>query len=222
MARLWSAVVLGLAWVAWPVGWAHAEKPADAGRPTMSLVVLGDSLAAGYGVDPAEAFPAVLQQWIREAGYPFEVVPAAVSGDTTAGGLRRLGWILRRPMDVLLLELGGNDGLRGLSPSMTRSNLLAIVRQARERHPGLRVVLAGMQMPPNMGEAYLEEFRRVYPGVAEETGASLIPHLLEGVGGQPEFNLPDLIHPTPEGHRRVASNCWVVLRPVLEAAVRGR
>lgn len=103
---------------------------------------------------------------------------------------------------------------------MTRSNLLTIVRLAREKHPDVRVVIAGMEMPPNMGDEYVREFRKVYPEVARETGAVLIPHLLEGVGGRPEYNLPDLIHPTPEGHRRVATNCWVVLKPVLEAGVR--
>ncbi|MCC6234052.1 MAG: arylesterase [Verrucomicrobiales bacterium] len=180
------------------------------------VVILGDSLTAGYGVDPGQAFPARLQSWIREAGFPHEVVNAGVSGDTTAGGLRRLNWILRRPAEVLLIELGGNDGLRGLAPDSTRSNLVSIIGAARAKYPGVRVVLAGMQMPPNMGETYRAAYEGVFPSVAREQNAVLIPHLLEGVGGRPELNLPDLIHPTPEGHAVVASNVWKVLKPVLE------
>lgn len=198
-----------------------AGAPGRAAEPEESrprLLILGDSLAAGYGVDPAEAFPGRIEAWIREAGLPYEVVNAGVSGDTTAGGLRRLGWLLRRPVSVLLIELGGNDGLRGLSPAATRSNLVAIIRQTREKYPAVRVVLAGMQMPPNMGAEYQEEFRSVFPAVAEQQGATLVPHLLEGVGGRPEMNLPDLIHPTPAGHAVVATNVWGVLKPVLEAA----
>jgi acyl-CoA thioesterase-1 len=181
------------------------------------MVVLGDSLAAGYGVEAEEAYPARLQRAVEAAGLGYRVVNAGVSGDTTAGGLRRLNWVLRQPVDVLLVALGGNDGLRGLSPAMTRSNLVALVTAARLRQPGMTVVLAGMQMPPNMGEDYVAAFREVYPRVAEETGAVLVPHLLEGVGGRPEFNLPDMIHPNVEGHALVASNVWVVLRPVLES-----
>lgn len=186
------------------------------------LLVLGDSLAAGYGVDPSEAFPALLQRRVDEAGWPFEVVNAGVSGDTTAGGLRRLNWLLRRPVDVLLIELGGNDGLRGIPPEATRSNLVAIIDRARERQAGVRVVLAGMQMPPNMGEDYGRKFREIFPSVAAEKEVVLVPHLLEGVGGRPDLNLPDLIHPTALGHGWVASNVWSVLKPVLAEAAAVR
>jgi acyl-CoA thioesterase-1 len=192
---------------------ASERAPSPAARKV--AVVLGDSLAAGYGVDPAEAFPALLQRKVEAAGLPFTVVNAGVSGDTTAGGLRRLDWILRRPVDVLVLELGGNDGLRGLPLEATRSNLVSMIQRARDTHPGVRVVLAGMQMPPNLGESYASEFRSIFPEVAREQKTALIPFLLEGVGGVPEMNLPDLIHPTPLGHEVIASNVWVVLEPVM-------
>lgn len=192
-------------------------RAADAPAP-VRLLVLGDSLAAGFGVDPEEAYPAQLEQMARAAGLPVTVVNGGVSGDTTAGGLRRLNWLLRQPPDVLLVALGGNDGLRGLPPGATRSNLLAIVAAARARAPGLRVVLAGMQMPPNLGDDYTREFRELFPTVAREAGVALVPHLLEGVGGRPEMNLPDGIHPTPAGHAVIASNVWPVLEPELRRA----
>jgi acyl-CoA thioesterase-1 len=186
-------------------------------RP-LRLLVLGDSLAAGFGVDPDQAYPARLGRRAAAAGLSVEVVNGGVSGDTTAGGLRRLSWLLREPPDVLLLALGGNDGLRGLPPEATRSNLLAIVDRARAGRPGLAVVLAGMQMPPNMGDDYTRQFSNVFPAVARGRGLPLVPHLLEGVGGRPELNLPDGIHPTSEGHAVIASNIWPVLEPVLRGA----
>lgn len=195
--------------------------PDASGQPRQTVVVLGDSLAAGFGVDRREAYPARLQERIDAAKLPFTVVNAGVSGDTTAGGLRRMDWVLRRPVDVLLLELGGNDGLRGLAPEATRSNLVAIIGKARAKNPGTRVVLAGMMMPDNMGEDYARKFREVFPKVAEAEGAVLIPFLLAGVGGRPELNQPDQIHPTALGHELVASNVWVTLEPVLREAMAG-
>lgn len=193
------------------------------GRVRRTLLVLGDSLAAGYGLDPAQSFPGLLQTWIERDGLGYEVVNAGVSGDTTAGGLRRLGWLLRRPVDVLLVELGGNDGLRGLAPEATRSNLVSIIETTRSRHPGARVILAGMQMPPNMGADYVARFRDLFPEVAREQRCALVPHLLEGVGGVPALNQADLIHPTAAGQAVVASNVWGVLRPILaDGAASGR
>ncbi len=189
--------------------------PAAEPASRKTLLVLGDSLAAGYGLDPSEAFPALLQKRADEANLPFTVVNAGVSGDTTAGGLRRMDWLLRRPVDVLLVELGGNDGLRGLAPEATRTNLVQIIRKVRDRNPSVAVVVAGMQMPPNMGEAYGKQFREVFPQVAGEEHAVLMPFLLEGVGGISEFNQPDQIHPTTAGHALIASNLWMVLEPVL-------
>ena len=190
-----------------------AEEPPVPARK--SIVILGDSLAAGYGVDPSEAFPALLQKRVDASALPFTVINAGVSGDTTAGGLRRMDWLLKRPVDVLVLELGGNDGLRGLSLAQTRSNLVAIIRKAQDKNPATQVVLAGMQIPTNMGPDYAGGFRAIFPELAKSEHTTLIPFLLEGVGGIAELNQADQIHPTPKGHERVASNVWEVLEPVL-------
>jgi len=229
--RVLAAALVVMAGACWTVGSAGpgvtaaqaaaragaVDRASAEGGGKRTLLVLGDSLAAGYGVEESEAYPAWLQRWIDAAGLGYEVVNGGVSGDTTAGGLRRLGWLLRRKVDVLLIELGGNDGLRGLAPEATRSNLVGIIDGYRRRNPAGRVVLAGMQMPPNLGEDYAGRFAALFPEVAREKGVVLIPHLLEGVGGKAEWNLPDLIHPTGAGHERVASNVWTVLRPVLES-----
>lgn len=159
--------------------------------------------------------PALLQKKIDDAGLRFEVVNAGVSGDTTAGGLRRLGWVLKRQLNVAVVALGGNSGLRGLAPEATRSNLLAIVDGLRAKYPSVRILLAGMQMPPNLGKEYVDKFRSLYPAVAKERQVTLIPHLLEGVGGIPGLNQPDGFIPTPEGQEILASNVWSVLEPVL-------
>lgn len=204
-----AAVIASLGVV---VGRAFAEDVAIAKR---RLVVLGDSLAAGYGVDRGEGWPERVGARIQKAGLPFDVVNAGVSGDTTAGGLRRLDWVLRKPVDVLVIELGGNDGLRGIAPAATKSNLVSMVRRTKARWPSATVVVAGMQMPPSMGADHAELFRKVFPEVAREEKTELIPHLLEGVGGVPDLNQEDLIHPTPAGHDLVASNAWVTLEPVL-------
>jgi acyl-CoA thioesterase I len=189
---------------------------ADRGR----VLVLGNSIAAGYGLDPQQAFPAVLQEKIDSAGLPFTMVNAGVSGETTAGGLRRIDWLLREPVEVFILELGGNDGLRGLPVEETRQNLLAIIERVRDRYPEAAVLLAGMQIPTNLGAEYTAAFRDVYPDVARESNAILIPFLLEGVGGVPELNLPDRIHPTARGQRIIAGTVWNYLEPVLEERVR--
>ena len=181
-----------------------------------SVVILGDSLAAGSGIDPADAFPALLQNRVDAAGLPFTIVNAGVSGDTTAGGLRRIDWQLRRKIDVLVIELGGNDGLRGIAPEVTRTNIQGIIDRVKQKYPAAKIVIAGMQMPPNMGKDSTDAFGRVFPEIAKKNGAALVPFLLEGVGGKAELNLPDMIHPTPEGHRLVTENIWPVLKPVLE------
>jgi acyl-CoA thioesterase-1 len=181
-----------------------------------TIVVLGDSLAAGYGLDPAEAFPAQLQKSIDALGWNFSVINAGVSGDTTAGGLRRIDWLLKRKVDVLVIELGGNDGLRGIPVGLTRTNLQGIIDRAKEKYPDVPVVIAGMQMPPNMGEEYNAAFQKIFPELAKANQAALVPFLLEGVGGKPELNQPDRIHPTAEGHRLLAANVWKILKPVLE------
>jgi acyl-CoA thioesterase-1 len=186
---------------------------ADAARET--VFVVGDSIAAGHGVDPEEAFPGLLQQRINEKKLAYEVVNAGVSGDTTAGGVRRMPWLLKRKMDVLVLELGGNDGLRGITPKETKANLEKIIDLAREKNPDVQIILAGMQMPQNMGEDYTREYREVFPGVAKSKSVKLIPFLLEGVGGKADLNLPDRIHPNPAGHKIVAETVWAALQPLL-------
>lgn len=201
----------------------QTAKSGEPRRPVnlSTVVVLGDSLAAGFGVDPSEAFPALLQRQAEESGLSTRIVNGGVSGDTTAGGLRRLDWMLKSPVDVLLLELGGNDGLRGLPIESTRSNLTAIIQKTRARHPKAEVIVAGMQVPPNVGRDYADRFRNLFPEVARQEKASLIPFLLEGVGGVPELNLPDQIHPTPQGHRVIASNAWPILEPLLRRVAAG-
>ena len=183
--------------------------------PPRTVLVLGDSLAAGYGLDPSEAFPVVLQEKIDRLGWDFRVINAGVSGDTTSGGLRRIDWLLKRRVDVLLLELGGNDGLRGISASLMKTNLQAIIDRTKAKYPKAEVVIAGLQMPPNLGDEYAHEFQKVFPDLARSNDAPLIPFLLEGVGGKPELNLPDRIHPTAEGQKILAENVWEVLQPLL-------
>lgn len=180
-----------------------------------TIFIVGDSIAAGHGVELEEAFPALLQQRINEKQLPYEIVNAGLSGDTTAGGVRRLPWLLRRPMDVLVLELGGNDGLRGITPKETKANLEKMIDLAREKNPAVQIIVAGMQMPQNMGEDYTREYREVFPAVAKEKQAKLIPFLLESVGGKAELNLPDRIHPNPEGHKIIAETVWKTLEPML-------
>jgi acyl-CoA thioesterase-1 len=180
-----------------------------------TIVIVGDSIAAGHGVDPAEAFPGLLQDRINEKKLRYEVVNAGVSGDTTAGGVRRMPWLLKRRMDVLVLELGGNDGLRGITPKETQGNLDKIIALARDKNPDVQIIIAGMQMPQNMGEEYTREFREVFPTVAKEKQTKLIPFLLEGVGGKADLNLPDRIHPNPQGHKLIADTVWSALEPLL-------
>jgi acyl-CoA thioesterase I len=215
MRSLLVLVVTTIAVQPWLQGADPAAQTIPPSQANQRVVVLGDSLAAGYGVGAGESWPDRLQSRIREAGLPFTVVNAGVSGDTTAGGLRRIDWILKQPVDVLVLELGGNDGLRGMAPTATRTNLVGIIQKTRTKWPTASIVLAGMQMPASMGRDFSEKFGRVFPEVAQSERLHLIPHLLEGVGGVPELNLPDLIHPTPAGHDLVASNAWKTIEPVL-------
>jgi len=203
-SQSWSALLVLLCLA---VGLGAAEKK--------TLLFFGDSLTAGYGVDPDEAYPALIQQRVDAAGLPWRIVNAGLSGETTAGGLRRLDWILRQQVDIFVIELGGNDGLRGIPPATTRANLEAMIRRIRERQPAIKIVVAGMQLPTNMGPEHTREFAAIYPEIAREQDAVLIPFLLAGVGGVPDLNLPDGIHPTPQGHAIVADTVWAVLKPLL-------
>jgi acyl-CoA thioesterase-1 len=204
-SQTWRMVVLAL--------WLVAA--AGAAEKTKTLLFFGDSLTAGYGVDPDEAYPALIQRKIDDAGRPWRVVNAGLSGETTAGGLRRLDWILRQPVDLFVVELGGNDGLRGIDPSTTRANLIAMIDRVRQRYPEATIVLAGMQLPTNMGPEYTRAFAAIYPEVAKEARVPLIPFLLDRVGGIPSLNQADGIHPTAEGHRIVADTVWLALQPLL-------
>ena len=197
-----------------PQDGARATDPAS-GRDV--VLFLGTSLTEGYGLDNAaeHAFPARIRARIDQAGLPFRVVNAGVGGDTSAGGLRRLDWLLRTPVRVLVVELGANDGLRGQDVDALRDNLLAVIRQTRARYPEAEILLAGMQAPPNLGERYAGRFRAVFPEVAREADVTLIPFLLEGVGGVRELNQPDGIHPSVEGHEIIAGTVWAHLEPVL-------
>mgnify|MGYP003706258615 FL=1 len=182
-----------------------------------NIVFIGDSLTAGYGLDnpKAQAYPALIQEKIDAANLNYRAVNAGLSGDTTAGGLQRINWLLRQKIDILVVALGGNDGLRGVSPKATKSNLRGIIEKARVKYPDVVIILAGMQMPTNMGESYRESFRRIFPEVAQEKRCDLIPFLLDGVGGYPKFNQPDLIHPTAEGQQIMAQIVWLSLMPIL-------
>jgi acyl-CoA thioesterase I len=180
-----------------------------------SVVFLGTSLTAGLGLEPEQAYPALIQQKIDSAGLDYRVVNAGVSGETSAGARRRVEWLLREPVAVLVLETGANDGLRGLAPDSLRANIQAVFDRAKAISPAPKLVLLGMRVPPNYGRAYTERFQAVYPEVARENGAELVPFLLDGVGGVPRLNQPDGIHPTVEGQRVIAETVWRVLEPVL-------
>jgi len=181
-----------------------------------TLLVLGDSLSAGYGIDPEQAYPALLQKKIDAAGLNFTVVNAGVSGDTTADGLQRVDWLLKRKVDVLLLELGGNDGLRGLPVATAKANLQSVIDRVRHKYPQVKVIIAGMKMPPNMGADYVNAFNDIFPALAASNRVALIPFLLDRVAGKTSLSLPDGIHPTPEGHKIVAENVWKILQPLLK------
>jgi acyl-CoA thioesterase-1 len=183
----------------------QAENGEQAAESTAKKTILffGNSLTAGYGIDPEESFAGRIQSRLDSLKKEYRVINGGLSGETTAGGLSRLDWFLEEEPYLFVLELGGNDGLRGIALTETKKNLLAIVDKVRAKYPNTKIILAGMQIPPNMGKEYTEEFKAIYPAVAKEKNIELIPFLLEGVSGNPDLNLPDGIHPTPEVHRIV-------------------
>jgi acyl-CoA thioesterase-1 len=192
-------------------GPARATAPPVAARP--KIVVLGDSLTAGLGIPKEEAYPAILEQRLKDRGLDFDVVNAGVSGDTSAGGLSRLDWALDGDVRVLIVALGGNDGLRGLPPEELKQNLAHIIERAQAR--GITVILAGMEAPPNFGRDYTKQFHDVYPELARRYHVPLVPFLLYNVAGIEQLNQRDGIHPTAAGARIVADNVWRVLEPVV-------
>jgi len=182
------------------------------------ILFFGDSLTAGHGLDPSQAYPARIQERIdKESSVEAKVVVGAVSGDTSAGGLRRIDWMLRQPVDVFVLALGANDGLRGMDTEQTEANLQAIFDRVCAVYPEAKLVIAGMRLPPSFGADYTADFAAIFPTLAEVNEAVLVPFLLEGVGGVVELNLPDRIHPNAEGHTRLAANVWEVLLPLLQS-----
>jgi acyl-CoA thioesterase-1 len=177
-----------------------------------TILFFGDSLTAGYGLDePSLAFPGLIQKKLDSAGLSYKVVNGGVSGETSSGGVERIEWILSQPVDVFVLELGANDGLRGIPVETTRKNLQTIIDKVKEKYPSAKIILAGMQVPPNMGPQYANAFKTVYPDLAKKNNAALIPFLLEHVGGEAALNQGDGIHPNVEGHRLVADNVWPIL-----------
>jgi acyl-CoA thioesterase I len=190
-------------------------ETAPSGESSRRIVFFGNSLTAAYGLDPSQGFVALIRDRVDSLGLGYQVVNAGLSGETSAGGNDRVDWVLRQPVDIFVLELGGNDGLRGIDPDATYQNLSSIIEKVKKQYPGAAILIAGMEAPPNMGEDFTRKFRQVFSRLAKQHNASLIPFLLEGVGGEPELNLPDGIHPTAEGHRIVAETVWEKLLPLL-------
>jgi len=215
-----TLMLIGLILTIW-VPSAHSQtgtvsnssvEQSDAER---TILFFGDSITAGYGIAKEDAFPALIQHKIDSLGWNFEVINGGLSGETSAGGLRRIDWLMQNKVDVLVLELGGNDGLRGIDPAETNRNLSAIIQKARQNNPDIKIILAGMQVPPNLGEQYVSAFRQIYPTVAKQKNVELIPFILKGVGGVDSLNQDDGIHPTEEGHKIIAETVWEQLKPLL-------
>jgi len=180
-----------------------------------TILFFGDSITAGYGLTEEQAFPAIIQQKIDSLGLNYKVINSGLSGETTAGGLRRIDWVLQQHVDIFVLELGGNDGLRGIDPLNSKQNLQGIMDKVRETYPEADILLTGMEAPPNMGQTYTARFREIYTELRNENEVSFMPFILEGVAGDPDLNQSDGIHPTEAGHRVVADDLWEYLRPML-------
>lgn len=221
IAALAALVILGCSETADRSAQTTADTASREAADQRDIVLfVGTSLTAGYGIGAEHAYPALLQRMIDSAGLPFRAVNAGISGETSAGGLRRIDWALQQPLRVLVLELGANDALRGLDPDSMQANLEQIIERTREKYPEAEIVVAGMEAPPNLGNAYGARFRSAYKDVARKYDAVLIPFILAGVGGRPELNQEDGIHPTMQGQRIMADTVWKYLEPVLRAAAQ--
>lgn len=186
------------------------------GQDKKTILIFGDSITAGYGVEPQQAFPALIQNRIDSMGLNYTVINGGLSGETSAGGLRRIDWVLQRKVDVMILELGGNDGLRGIELSSTKENLQKIIDKALVKYPKIKILIAGMQVPPNLGTDYTNEFQTIYPSLAKENSIPLIPMILDKVGENTNLMQSDQIHPNIEGHKVVAEEIWKALQPLLK------
>lgn len=191
------------------------ETEAPAVNKKMNILFFGTSLTAGLGLDASEAYPAVIQQKIDSLNLNYKVINGGLSGETSAGGKSRINWLLKQPIDIFVLELGANDGLRGISVSETKTNLQAIINKVKAKYPDAVLVMEGMQMPPNMGETYTKDFKEIFSSLAKENDMIYVPFLLEGVGGIAKLNQNDGIHPTKEGQQILAKNVWAKLKPAL-------
>lgn len=194
------------------------EKPATEKtkvKERKNILFFGNSLTAAYNLDPSEGFTTIIQQRLDSLNLDYKVINAGLSGETTAGGNERIDWVIRQKVDIFVLELGANDGLRGIDPAASYKNLQSMITKVKTKYPEVIIILAGMLAPPNMGDKFTTEFRNMYPKLAKENETELIPFFLEGVAGQPELNLPDGIHPNIEGQKIVAENVWAVLKDVL-------
>lgn len=203
-----------------------AESSTDEAQSTAALrtpVVLffGTSLTAGYGLDPEQAFPSLIEKKARDEGVPIKVINAGLSGETTAGAVRRIDWVLRTPVDLVVIENGANDALRGLSPDAARANLERVIGAVRAKQPRAKIALIQMEAPPNYGVTYTRSFRAIYADVAKKENIPLLPFLLSGVAGIPRLNQPDGIHPNLSGERIVADNIWKALKPIIAQLDRG-
>jgi len=195
----------------------QSEELATETTKTKTILCFGDSITAGMGLDDSkDAFPAVLQRKIDSLDLNYTVVNSGLSGETTAGGKSRIGWVLKQPISIFLLELGANDGLRGVTLTETRTNLQAIIDEVKQTSPETTIILAGMELPPNMGQDYTSEFRTMYAELAEKNNIEFIPFILKNVGGIAELNQSDGIHPTVEGHKIIANTVWETLEPLLK------
>lgn len=192
----------------------ESTKATDA--KVKNILFFGTSLTAGYGLDPTEAYPALIQNRIDSLKMPYKVINGGLSGETSAAGKSRISWLLKQPIDVFVLELGANDGLRGLPVAQTTKNLQSIIDSVKTKYPNVKMVIAGMQVPPNMGAKYAEDFKNIFPNLAKKNNMALVPFLLDKVGGVPKLNQEDGIHPTAEGDKILAENVWVILKDVLE------
>ncbi|MBE5318106.1 arylesterase [Pedobacter sp. MR2016-19] len=191
------------------------QKVSVAAAKKKNILFFGTSLTAGYGLDPTEAYPALIQNRIDSLKMPYNVINGGLSGETSAGGKGRIDWLLKQPVDIFVLELGANDGLRGLPVAQTIKNLQAIIDRVKAKYPEAKMVIAGMQVPPNMGAKYAADFKNIFPDLAKKNQMALIPFLLDKVGGGPKLNQADGIHPTAEGDKILAENVWVVLKGLL-------